>query len=145
MSSSKGSGYQIVTPFQLEDTGQRILVNRGWVPMAKKDPKTRPEGQTKAVMEIRGIVRKQEEKPKLTPDVWDVRGLEWHYRDVLSFATILDTLPLCIDADSKGTGEGGPIGGQTPVHLRNEHTQYIITWFSLSAISAMIFYKFRRF
>jgi len=141
-SSSAGTGWQIVTPFLLE-TGERILVNRGWVPNAKKYPKTRPEGQTEGTIEIRGIVRKADEKPMM--DVIDRGGTEWHYRDVESFAAILHTLPVFIDADSKGTGAGGPIGGQTPVHLRNEHLQYIITWWGISIASFVAMWKFRRF
>jgi len=31
---------------------------------------------------------------------------------------------------SASTVPGGPIGGQTRVYLRNEHLQYIITWYS---------------
>ena len=144
ISSGQGSGYQIITPFQLE-TGERILVNRGWVTNNKRNPKKRMEGQIEDTMEIRGIVRKQEEKPGMMPDVHDTSGLEWHYRDVSSFATILDTLPVCIDADSEGTGKGGPIGGQTPVHLRNEHMQYILTWFGISLFSSILIWKFKKF
>jgi len=145
VSSGSGTGYQIVTAFQLEDSDQRILVNRGWVPLAKKEAATRPQGQVEHTMEIRGIVRKQEEKPPLSPDVFDRMGTEWHYRDVESFAMILDTLPVCIDADPKGTGAGGPIGGQTPVFLRNEHLQYIVTWYGICLISAIALWKFRRY
>ena len=143
-SSTAGTGWQIVTPFQLE-TGERILVNRGWVPTAKRDPSTRQYGQIEDTIEIRGIVRKPDEKPSLVMEVIDRAGTEWHYRDTESFAAILNTLPVFIDADTKGTGKGGPIGGQTPVHLRNEHLQYIITWWGICIASTVAMVKFRRF
>ena len=47
--SSEGVGYLVVTPFQLScggtNDGKRILVNRGWVPKGRTDPKTRLKGQ----------------------------------------------------------------------------------------------------
>jgi hypothetical protein len=39
---------------------ERILVQRGWVPWASKDPAARPEGQLKGTVALTGIVRKGE-------------------------------------------------------------------------------------
>lgn len=41
--------------------------------------------------------------------------------------------PIFLDQTQDFNVDGGPIGGQTRVTLRNEHMSYIITWFSLSA------------
>lgn len=46
---------------------ETILVNRGWVPRIKMDPTKRPEGQVTDVVEITGIVRKNEPRPQLMP------------------------------------------------------------------------------
>lgn len=43
-------------------------------------------------------------------------------------AEIANTEPIFIDADESITVEGGPIGGQTTVSIRNEHLAYLITW-----------------
>lgn len=40
-----------------------ILVNRGWVPIEKMDPSTRPESQIEGEIELEGIVRTHEDKP----------------------------------------------------------------------------------
>lgn len=53
-------GCWVVTPFTLSDTGEKILVNRGWVPKNKKNPRTRVEGQIYDEIELRGVVRSQE-------------------------------------------------------------------------------------
>lgn len=59
-------------------------------------------------------------------------------------ATQLETAPIFIDADATTTVPDGPIGGQTRVTLRNEHLQYIFTWYSLSLITFYMFYQFSR-
>lgn len=49
--------------------------------------------------------------------------------------------PIFLDACSNTTVPGGPIGGQTRVGLRNEHTSYIVTWFGLSAFTSFLWYS----
>ena len=83
----------------------------------------------------------------------------WRTRDVPEMAAALNTAPIFLDeVKSKtfmphrielernvafvGTSvPGGPIGGQTNVQLRNEHTSYILTWFSLSAFTALMWLR----
>lgn len=142
LSGRSQSGYQIVTPFVL-DNGDRILVNRGWVPKSKKDPTSRLEGQILDHIKLAGIIRSGERRPQFTPKVAD-NASDWHYCDVERIASILNTLPVLIDADSQSTVSNGPIGGQTMVTLRNEHLQYIITWYSLCALTLFMYYKLRK-
>lgn len=56
-------------------------------------------------------------------------------------ARITGADPYWLDATSESTIKGGPIGGQTRVTLRNEHMSYIVTWFSLSAITSYLWYR----
>lgn len=37
-----------------------ILVNRGWVPTALRDPVTRPDGQIQGIVKITGFIRYNE-------------------------------------------------------------------------------------
>ena len=62
-------------------------------------------------------------------------------RNVESLAEKFNTLPIFIDADEKSTITNGPIGGQTRVSLRNDHLSYLITWFSLSAATTLMWIK----
>ncbi len=52
----------------------------------------------------------------------------WLYRDVDHMAAVANTLPILVDCDAASSVDGGPIGGQTRIVLRNAHLQYIITW-----------------
>ena len=72
------------------------------------------------------------------------RGV-WYYKNFEQMAEYCGTLPIYVEATSEFTKPGGPIAGQTNVNVRNDHMQYLITWFSLSAITgAMWFLKFYR-
>ncbi len=63
------------------------------------------------------------------------------YRDVEGMARLLDTAPIFFDADADSTVPDGPIGGQTVVTVRNEHVSYILTWYSLSIITAFLWHR----
>lgn len=49
--------------------------------------------------------------------------------------------PIMLDATYESSVPSGPIGGQTRVTLRNEHLSYLLTWFSLSAITSYLWYR----
>ncbi|CAB0020530.1 unnamed protein product [Nesidiocoris tenuis] len=136
---NSSSGYLVITPFIVSSTGQRILVNRGWVPFPKKKPSTRPEGQIEEEFTLEGVVRLAEPRPQFSmvnkPDV-----RVWFYRDLETMAATADCIPVFLDACAETTVKGGPIGGQTRASLRNEHLSYILTWFSLSAATSAMWY-----
>ncbi|XP_059850222.1 surfeit locus protein 1 [Hypanus sabinus] len=144
LTSSGDSGANVVTPFDCTDLGVRILVNRGFVPKRKINPETRTKGQITDEVELVGVIRLTETRKPFTPQN-DVERNCWHYRDVEAMAQIANTEPILIDADFDSTVPGGPVGGQTRVTLRNEHLQYILTWYGLcGATSYMWFQKFIR-
>ncbi|XP_039618481.1 surfeit locus protein 1 isoform X1 [Polypterus senegalus] len=142
--SSGDSGANVITPFYCSDLGVTILVNRGFVPRKKVKPETREKGQIADEVELVGIVRLTEMRKPFVPQN-DIEGNHWHYRDLEAMARVTGTEPIFIDADFGSTVPGGPIGGQTRVTLRNEHMQYIITWYGLCAASSYLWYmKFIR-
>lgn len=135
-------GYHVVTPFVL-DSGERILINRGWVSSKQREAKTRETGQISDRVKITGLVRQTQNRPQFSQKV-DEDSLVWNYGDLYGISNVLGTLPLMIDADEKSSVPGGPIGGQTRVTLRNEHLSYIITWYSLSAATLLLWYQLRK-
>ncbi|CAG0884084.1 unnamed protein product [Darwinula stevensoni] len=121
-------GALVITPFRLSDGQGTILVNRGWVPRKLISPGSRQKGQVEGEVEITGIFRITDPRPPFAPhDNPDSKF--FHRRDVEQMAALRGTLPIWVDADDRSTVEGGPIGGQTLVSIRNEHFSYIITWY----------------
>ncbi|KAM4876498.1 surfeit locus protein 1 [Thomomys bottae] len=140
LSSSAESGAYVVTPFHCTDLGVTILVNRGFVPKKKVNPETRQKGQIAGEVDLVGIVRLTESRKPFVPENNPERNL-WHYRDLEAMAKIAGAEPVFIDADFQSTVPGGPVGGQTRVTLRNEHMQYILTWYGLCAATAYLWVK----
>lgn len=71
----------------------------------------------------------------------EIEKNRWHYLDIQTMASVCGTLPIMIDSDVASSVKGGPIGGQTRVTLRNEHLQYIITWYDASNIFQNLKYR----
>ncbi|XP_035245924.1 surfeit locus protein 1 isoform X1 [Anguilla anguilla] len=142
LSSSGESGANVITPFYCTDLGISILVNRGYVPKNKIRPETRMKGQVSDEVDVVGVLRLTEQRKPFVPHN-NVEGNRWHYRDLEAMARVTGAEPIFIDAVLESTIPGGPIGGQTRVTLRNEHMQYIATWYGLcSATSYMWYAKF---
>lgn len=132
----------VITPFVLTSSPNTIvLVNRGFVPYTHLSPTSRRETQIESEVEIVGLLRSNEPKNTFTPV--NVPPNEWHYRDVYQLAQVLDTKPIFLDAVSTSGLEKDkmPYPGQTVIQLRNDHLIYIITWFSLSLITSVLWWR----
>lgn len=137
-------GYHVVTPFELTD-GRVILVDRGWVPEDRRDPAARPEGQLEGQVTIEGLLRtggwkgfdfaRPPNKPEERFYFW--LDLPVMAADVEEGPVITD---VYIDAVASDIPGGFPIGGQTPVNLKNDHLEYAITWYAFAVILAVIWF-----
>jgi surfeit locus 1 family protein len=134
-------GYHIVTPFRLAD-GLTVLVDRGWVPLARRDPKTRAEGQLPGEVTLAGLIRRPVGQGWMVPDNEPEHNL-WFWFDLPAMARhagITGPLaPVYVDAAAGNVPGGYPLGGETRVELPNDHLQYAFTWFSL-AIALIVIY-----
>ncbi|EDQ90553.1 uncharacterized protein MONBRDRAFT_18583 [Monosiga brevicollis MX1] len=138
------AGVQVITPFRLADTGEVILVNRGFVPEAQAPPHKRAAGQVEGTVRLEGIVRHGESQTAFVPDNHPEQNT-WYWIDVFTMASNRSALPVLIDATAECTPPGGfPLGGQTNITVRNEHLSYIITWYSISAITLAMWVFLRR-
>ncbi|XP_040179942.1 surfeit locus protein 1 [Rana temporaria] len=140
ITSNTESGAHVITPFYCTDLGVTILVNRGFIPRKKINPETRIKGQVEGEVDLIGIVRHSEKRKPFVPKN-DPERNRWHYRDVEAMAKLTGAEPILVDASLANTVPGGPIGGQTRVTLRNEHMQYIVTWYGLSAATTFMWFK----
>lgn len=137
---SGGPGYWVVTPLRLAD-GAIVLVNRGFVPLARKAPATRAEGQVEGPVTVTGLLRLPEEAGPFTP-ANDAGKDSWYVRDPEAIASakgLVRVAPFLIDADATANPGGLPRGGLTRIVFPNRHLEYALTWFGLAASLAGVF------
>eukprot|EP00049_Salpingoeca_infusionum_P025589 m.20436 g.20436 ORF g.20436 m.20436 type:complete len:244 (-) comp8164_c0_seq1:93-824(-) len=138
------SGFHVITPFVRSDANnEKVLIDRGYIPGDLKEVSTRLEGQTPGEVTVEGYVRLGESKKTFTPENNPDKDM-WHWIDVNTMAESRQTSPVLVDAVEDATPESGyPLGGQTRIQIRNEHMQYIITWYGLSAATLGMWFMFR--
>lgn len=146
-------GYLVITPLDRSgefkdlksDINTTILVCRGWIPKAKADKSSRLEGLPTGTVQVSGLLRQPWKKNMFTPPNNPATNT-WHFPDIPEMAahvgsqaiwieeTMQPDLLMAYDRQSKGV----PIGRPAEVNLRNNHAQYIFTWFSLSAATTLM-------
>ncbi|KAI6653709.1 Surfeit locus protein 1-like [Oopsacas minuta] len=135
-------GIQVITPFYCNELKARILVNRGWIPKQQKNPNTRQEGQLQGEVTLVGMVRDSSKSfvysGKNRPEI-----NEWQYVDVNEMSGICGTEPIILDCSYESSIQGGPIGGQTNINIRNKHVEYICVWYGLTVVIGYILFKSR--
>ena len=133
-------GYDILTPFALAD-GTIVIVNRGFVPLTKKEASTRLEGQVEGETAITGLIRFPQAHSWFVPADDPAKNV-WFSRDPAPIATALGlrrVAPVIVDAEASPNGTGLPRGGQTRIAIPNDHLQYALTWFGLAIVLACVF------
>ncbi|KAL1876282.1 surf-like protein [Diaporthe australafricana] len=145
-------GFMVVTPLQRVD-GSTVLVNRGWIPKRLRDQRARARDSLPThEVTVEGLLRKPWKKNMFTPDNRPDKG-EFYFPDVKQMAELTGAQPVWIEATMDPNfmqimeyeQKGVPIGRPAEVNLRNNHAQYIFTWFSLSfATSIMLWMVIRK-
>jgi len=135
-------GYWVLTPARLSD-GSVVVVNRGFVPDARRDPRSRPQGQIAEPVEITGALRWSDDRHWFTPADDPAHNL-WFTRDPAGIATAknLDAknvAPFYVEQDAPTPPGGLPQPGKLVVALPDDHLQYALTWYGLAAVLAAVF------
>ncbi|KAK4124939.1 SURF1-domain-containing protein [Parathielavia appendiculata] len=141
-------GYIVVTPLEREgDEGAKVLVNRGWISKQYADQRKRLDGLPTGEVRVEGMLRQPWKKNMFTPDNRPDKG-EFYFPDVKQMAALTGSQPVWIeqtmnpdfhqvlDFESRGI----PIGRPAEVNLRNNHAQYIFTWYGLAVATSIMFY-----
>lgn len=196
-------GYLLFTPFVREDTGEKLLIERGWVGDDKVLPQSRtlhhlsiPQGSIDLVC----LVRVTQTRTRFQWDKEDKNSRLWQVPDVFSMAKYCGSSPIHLQAlyslkdnytedklenttsakrtsrsawkfwqsnelvenkrppqstktisltSTKKTDEsvefsewqfvraGVPIGKPLKIDLKNNHLQYLVTWYGLSFLSSI--------
>jgi surfeit locus 1 family protein len=135
-------GDWVFTPARLND-GRLIVVDRGFVPDTRRDPKSRPQGQIAEPIEIAGALRWPDERHWFTPSDDPARNL-WFTRDPAGIAAAkgLDpkmVAPFYVEQEAPVPPGGLPQPGKLVIVLPDNHLQYALTWFGLAAVLAAVF------
>jgi surfeit locus 1 family protein len=135
-------GYWVFTPARLAD-GSLVIVNRGFVPDARRDPQSRPQGQITETVEITAALRWPDERHWFTP-ADDASHNLWFTRDPAGIAAAkgLDpksVAPFYVEQEAPTPPGGLPQPGKLVVALPDNHLQYALTWYGLAAVLAAVF------
>jgi surfeit locus 1 family protein len=144
-SDVSGPGYWVFAPARLADGGI-VMVNRGYVPEARKDPASRAEGQVSGPISITGIMRWPEAPGLFTPRAEPAKNL-WFARDPLAMAAAKGlgaVAPFYVEQEVPTPPGGLPHPAVSEVHLRDEHLQYALTWYGLALVLLVVFVAFAR-
>jgi len=137
--------YHVITPIILSN-GKAMLVDRGMVPPALRDPARRVSGQIAGLRHIVGVWRVPDPPGMFTPAP-DYKQRIWYSRDVAGIAHadgVKLAAPVLVEADATPNPGGWPKGGQTVVNLRNDHLQYAVTWLALAEALLIMYFAYHR-
>ncbi|KAI9190016.1 surf-like protein [Blastocladiella emersonii ATCC 22665] len=145
-------GFHAVAPFELA-TGERVLVNRGWV--ARSAAGTSRDRFDAAVPEnqgpVVGLLKRAGERPSWAHEN-EPASNTWYWLDVSTMAKLARTEPLLVEqcdklSDPTATARaerGLPIPKEPTANLRNNHLEYAVTWYMLSAATTAMLVMRRR-
>ncbi len=155
-------GLHLVTPFELDD-GRVVLVDRGWVPIERRRPETRPEsqigGQAAGRVRVTGTIRTGgwNGYEFLRPEN-DPAGNAWVWMDLPRMAARVALEGTGLGGTGLGgAGLGGtergyylvagaapnpgglPIGRAPGAQQPNNHLGYALTWYALALVLLVIY------
>jgi cytochrome oxidase assembly protein ShyY1 len=126
-------------------SGETVVINAGFVANTMQDRSVEDRAVARLVSDqpvtLTGYIRFPEAAGLLTPAENPDKRL-WFTRDHRAMATRLgwgQVAPFYIDLEKPVPENGIPKPGPLDVHLRDEHMQYAITWFSLAIAVAIAF------
>ena len=143
-----GPGTWAFLPAQLP-AGELVAINAGFVENTMQDRGVEDRAVARLVTDqpvtLTGYLRFPESAGWLTPAENPARRL-WFARDTNAMTRALGwdkdgktVAPFYIDLESPMSPSGVPKPGPLQVHLRDDHVQYAITWFSLAVAVVIAF------
>lgn len=143
-----GPGEHVYTPFETADGRWLVMVNRGFVPLDRRSPAARPQGQIEGETEVVGLVRAGQGKGLFEPANDPVHN-RWFYRDIPAMAAGVplsagrQLAPFAVEVEAASTPPGGwPKGGVTLLNIPNRHLEYALTWYGLAGALLAVYGMF---
>ncbi|RXH17718.1 SURF1 family protein [Bradyrhizobium guangzhouense] len=126
-------------------SGEIVVIDTGFVENTMQERSVEDRAVQKLVtgtpVALTGYLRFPEEAGWLTPAENRVKRL-WFVRDHLAIAGALGwgtTAPFYVDLEQPVPANGIPRPGPLDVHLKDDHLQYAITWFTLAGAVLIAF------
>ncbi|KAL2816902.1 SURF1 family-domain-containing protein [Aspergillus granulosus] len=143
-------GFIVVTPLEREG-GSTVLVNRGWISKKVMNQRDRPEGLPQNEVTVEGLIREPWKKNMFTPENKPEDG-KFYFPDVEQMAELTGSQPVWIEQtmvpdfleSMTREAKGIPIGRAAEVNLKNNHSQYIFTWYGLSLATSIMLWMIVR-
>jgi surfeit locus 1 family protein len=139
-----GPGTWAFLPARLP-SGETVVINAGFVQNTMQDRAQQDRAVagliTREPVQLTGYIRFPEVAGVLTPAQNIARRL-WFTRDHLDMARVLgwgNVAPFYLDLEAPRPANGIPKPGALEVHLRDDHMQYALTWFSLAGALMIAF------
>lgn len=140
-------GQHLITPLAAAN-GELVLVNRGWIPDALRDPARRPETRMAGPVTVTGVLRLPHPGGWMTPDN-EPQNNVWFTIDPAAMGTVMaqgdsargpipSPAPVILHATAETPASALPIPAPVVVNIRNNHLGYAITWYALALALAVI-------
>ena len=139
------AGFYVVTPLA-RAVGPPVLVNRGWVPPALKDPARRPHSLPPGEVAVEGVVRKAQTAGWFTPEN-EPHNNQWFVlvpSEMGRAAGLEAVAPVYLQATAAEGATGYPAGLPVRLKLRNAHLQFALTWYALALALGVIYVLYHR-
>jgi surfeit locus 1 family protein len=136
-------GYHLVTPLERED-GPPVLVDRGWIPVDRLDPASRPGSRPEGPVHLAGIARVPPPPGWFQPDNRPGDNV-WYWIDLDAMAAragLGAAAPVIVEAGPGPDPAALPVGGRTRLSVPNNHLQYALTWYGLAAVLIAVYVAF---
>ena len=130
-------GFFVITPLYRGRGAGTVLINRGWIGrdlqfQRDRDPVSLPKGE----VTVSGLLREPWKRNFFTPTNKPAEA-KFYFPDVYQMAEVAGAEPVWIEETMQPNllesydreAKGIPIGRPPEVNLRNNHTQYIFTWY----------------
>lgn len=138
-------GYQVLTPFVLENSNTAVIVNRGWVPMLGRRDQMPDIAVESDVQTISGVIKNPSNTIQLAERI-DQTGLIFPHvvqafePDVFELELELSLLPIMIELD-KSEGDGYVRDWQPFFGKIEKHNGYALQWFLMAMIVLFLYFK----
>ena len=138
------AGFHVITPL-VKETGEAVLVNRGWVPLNMDQPPVEASPPS-GLVTVEGWIELSEQRPPLGPE--DPPGRELGVLNRVDLERIAQQIPMAIEpvyVIRTGDDDEPPIPVRIPAFDdQGPHLAYAIQWFGFALVGLVGYYFLAR-